>query len=341
MAVAVKINVPHPQVKDTLLRQWQGMLDVLAEFMEVPVALIMRLNRDELSVYVKNTSMLNPYKLGDKEKCTDSGLYCEHVIHHNSRLFVPNALVDKHWEHNPDVELNLINYLGFPLRWPNGDIFGTLCVLDCEPHYYTEKQERLMLQMRDMIETNLELLEKNLELENLSKNLQYLANTDELTGIWNRRAFITESNKELQRAQRNQQPVCLLMMDIDDFKDINDAFGHEVGDEVLRLFTHSIRASKRAYDTFGRIGGEEFAMLLPETRRVEAIELAERIRRKVSEIFFHKQKTDISITVSIGVYELAKNDTSILAALSKADKILYAAKRAGKNQVKDRVLSDS
>jgi diguanylate cyclase (GGDEF)-like protein len=338
MAVTTKINVPHPQIREPLLKQWQSMLDVLAEFMDVPVALIMHLKRDALSVFAKNTSPLNPYHVGDSEKCTGSGLYCEHVIHHNSRLFVHNAQDGPKWQNNPDLELNLLNYLGFPLRWPNGDIFGTVCVLDSQPHIYSEKQERLMLQMRDMVETNLELLEKNLELENLSKNLQYLANTDELTGVWNRRAFIAESNKELQRAQRNQRPVCLLMMDLDDFKDINDEFGHEIGDEVLKLFTHSIRANKRSYDIFGRIGGEEFAMLLPETSKVEAIELAERIRRKVSEIFFHTQGNEVKITVSIGVYELASNDTTLLAALSQADKILYAAKRAGKNQVKDQVL---
>jgi diguanylate cyclase (GGDEF)-like protein len=321
-----------------MMEQWVSMLNILAEFMDVPVAMLTRLEREDLSVYVKNTSPSNPFKLGTKEKCNGSGTYCEHVITHSSRLFVNNALEAPEWRDNPDVAYDLINYLGYPVRWPNGDMFGTLCVLDSKPHEYTEKQERLMLQMRNMVEINLELLEKNLELENLSKNLQYLANTDELTGIWNRRAFIAESNKELQRAQRTQHPTCLLMMDLDDFKEINDRFGHEVGDEVLKLFTHSIRATKRSYDIFGRVGGEEFAMLLPETRKVEAIELAERLRQRVSEIFFHKQQTDIAITVSIGVYELAKNDTTILAALSKADKILYAAKRAGKNQVKDRVL---
>lgn len=336
MAVTARTNV-HPQVRDALLRQWQSMLTILAEFMEAPVALIMHLERDELSVYAKNNSVLNPYSLGDCRKYSDSGQYCQHVINNSERLFVADAREDTQWQNSPELDMHLVNYLGYPLRWPNGDVFGSMCVLDSQPHFYSEKQERLMVQMRDMVETNLELLEKNLELENLSKNLQYLANTDELTGVWNRRAFIAESNKELQRAQRTHHPVCLLMMDLDNFKDINDEFGHEVGDEVLKLFTQSIRSTKRGYDIFGRVGGEEFAMLLPETRRVEAIELAERIRIKVSNIFFHKNHADIHITVSIGVYELAKNDTTILPALSKADKILYAAKRAGKNQVKDRV----
>ncbi|MTI63914.1 MAG: sensor domain-containing diguanylate cyclase [Methylophaga sp.] len=335
MAVTEFDSTSHPKVSDDLLNQWQTMLDLLAEFMTVPVALIMRLDKDRITVCVKNNAVSNPYHVGEAETLLGSGLYCEEVVRSNAPLFVDNALNDPVWQDNPDIEKNMINYLGLPLRWPNGDIFGTLCVLDSKTHYYDDKQQGLMQQMQLMVENHLELLEKNHSLQQLSHHLQCLADTDELTGIWNRRAFIVESNKELQRAQRNKKPVCLLMMDIDDFKEINDAFGHEVGDEVLKLFTHCLTATKRAYDIFGRIGGEEFAMLLPETRRSEAMELAERIRHKVSEIFFHKHHREIRLTVCIGVYELASNDTTILAALSKADERLYAAKRAGKNMVMD------
>lgn len=335
MAVAKFNSTSHPSVKDELLNQWQTMLDLLAEYMTVPVALIMRLDKDKITVCVKNNAVSNPYHIGETEVLLGSGLYCEEVVRSNAPLFVKNALEDPKWQENPDLERDMVNYSGLPLRWPNGDIFGTLCVLDSKTHVYDDKQQRLMAQMQLMVESHLDLLEKNHKLKLLSQELQALADTDDLTGVWNRRAFIEEGNKELQRVQRNKQPVCLLMMDIDDFKDINDAFGHEVGDEVLKLFTHCISANKRSYDIFGRIGGEEFAMLLPETRRPEAIELAERIRRKVSEIFFHKHHHEIRITVCIGVYELASNDTTILSALSKADERLYAAKRAGKNKVMD------
>ncbi len=331
-----RIIAPHPQVRETLLIQWQSILEILAEFMEVPVALIMSLTKDEFTIFAKNESSLNPFNVGDTDRCHNSGLYCERVINTNQRLFVNNALESDEWCKNPDIEFNLVNYLGFPLHWPNGDIFGTLCVLDTKAHQYTDKQERLMVQFRNMIEVNLELLEKNLKLENLSKNLEYLANTDELTDIWNRRAFIAESEKELQRAVRNEHPVCLLMLDIDDFKQINDQFGHEVGDEVLKLFCHGIMAIKRSYDIFGRIGGEEFAILLPETKQTEAVELAERIREKVANIFFHTQQQKVGITVSIGVCQLTPLDT-VLSGLNKADKILYTAKRAGKNQVQNQL----
>lgn len=334
--MTTKIIAPHPQIRETLIAQWQGTLEILAEFMEVPVALLMNYHQDMLTVYARNNDFLNPFKVGDKHKCHLSGSYCERVIETNNRLYVANALQTEEWKDNPDVAFNLINYLGFPISWPNGDVFGTVCVLDTETHYYTDKQERLMVQFRNMIETNLELLEKNLTLENLTTNLEYLANTDELTGIKNRRSFIAESEKELQRAARNEHPVGLLMLDIDDFKHINDQFGHEVGDEVLKLFCHSIMATKRSYDIFGRIGGEEFAILLPETKQVAAVELAERIRDKVANIFFHTQQQDIKITVSIGVCSLTPQD-SIFSGLNKADKILYGAKRAGKNQVQNQL----
>ncbi len=328
-------STSHPKVGNDLLKQWQTMLDLLAEYMSVPVALIMRLDHDKITVCVKNNAVSNPYQPGETQVIQESGLYCEEVVRSNAPLFVENAIADPVWQHNPDIEKDMINYLGLPLHWPNGDLFGTLCVLDSRSHCYDDKQQGLMRQMQLMVEAHLDLLEKNHKLQLLSKELQCLADTDDLTGIWNRRAFIEESNKELQRVQRSKHPICLLMMDIDDFKDINDAFGHEVGDEVLKLFAHCISANKRAYDIFGRIGGEEFAMLLPETRRAEAMELAERIRHKVTEIFFHKHHTEIRITVCIGVYELASNDTTILSALSKADERLYAAKRAGKNKVMD------
>jgi diguanylate cyclase (GGDEF)-like protein len=337
MALARKMSAPHPQVKAPIKKEWHGLLEVISEFLEAPVALIRKVDGHNIKVFEKNSSVLNPFQIEDSARCTESGLFCSQVLQTTQRLFVGNAVESRDWLGNSDMELNLISYLGLPLRWPNGDLFGTLCVMDTIPHYYTEKQERLFTQMQDVIETDLLLLEKNLELENLSKNLEYLANTDDLTGIPNRRAFIAESNRELQRKQRMGHAVSLLMMDIDNFKDINDAYGHEVGDEILKLFATSVKATKRVYDIFGRVGGEEFAMLLPESALSSATEQAERIRKKVSDIFFHKHQQTISFTVSIGVYELGKNDTTILPALNKADKVLYAAKKAGKNCVADHV----
>lgn len=322
----------HPHISSDLLNQWQTIMDILSVIMDVPIALIMRYETAHFSVYVKNDDQGNPFDIGEIVE-NGTGSYCESVINDDNPILIPNALLDEKWVNAPEIEMGLINYLGFPLRWPNGDAFGTICILNTEAVSYSEKQQQLMLQIKNIVESNLELLEKNQQLEVLSNNLQYLANTDDLTGIWNRRAFIHESNKELQRTRRSNHNTCLLMMDIDDFKVINDAFGHEVGDEVLKLFSHSIQAAKRPYDVFGRIGGEEFAVLLPETTLKQAMLLAERLRKKVAAIFYYTGGNDISITVSIGAYELKDDETNILVALNKADKLLYAAKHAGKNTV--------
>lgn len=323
--MTTKAIAPHPQVREVLTRQWQAILNLLADFLDVPTALIMHLEHDSLTVYAKNSSIQNPYHIGDSNKQTAAGIYSELVIENDARLFEANSATQG--------RTDSVNYLGYPLHWPNGDLFGTICVLDTKPHYYSDKQEKLMCQLSAMIEASLELLEKNLELENLSGHLQQLANTDELTGILNRRAFIADADKEIKRAHRHDQPLSLLMMDLDDFKLINDSFGHETGDKVLKLFTDCVEFSKRSYDIFGRIGGEEFVILLPQTAHEAACELAERIRDEVASLSLTIKGQTIRITVSIGVTQMMPQENSVLTMLSRADSMLYSAKRSGKNQV--------
>ncbi len=322
----------HPKIESDLLEDWQAILDLLAELMHVPVALIIHAEKNNLSIYAKNRSEENRFTQ-DNHLLANAYLFSQTVIETEQVMMITDADNEPSWSKRDRPESELVNYLGYPIIWPDGELFGAICVLNTQVVNYTEKQQKLMLQIKNIVESNLELLEKNQQLEILSKNLQYLANTDDLTSTWNRRAFINESNKELQRTLRSQHDVCLIMMDIDDFKDINDAYGHEVGDEVLKLFSHCIQATKRPYDIFGRIGGEEFAILLPETTLKQATILAERLRHKVSEIFYFTNGESIKITVSIGVYQLEVNETNILLALNKVDKLLYAAKHAGKNTV--------
>ena len=180
----------HAKIRPATIQQWRAIINLLSDVMQVPVALMMRYRHDRLSVLIKNDSADNPYQPGSSEKCSASGLSCETVIKTAGRLFVSNALEDEHWKNNPDVKLEMINYLGYPLAWPNGDPFGTICVLDRYSHYYSEVQDRIMVQLKAMIEANLEVLENNVELKRLNNRLKALANTDELTGVLNRRAFL-------------------------------------------------------------------------------------------------------------------------------------------------------
>jgi len=165
----------------------------------------------------------------------------------------------------------------------------------------------------------------------LEAHLQQLASTDPLTGLANRGSFFALAAEELKRTQRYRRPLAVVMLDIDHFKDINDSFGHEAGDVALRAFAALCRSLLREPDVMGRIGGEEFALLLPETTRESAKVLAERLRAAVAEL--RLPGLCASMTVSIGISEVLPEETALSQALSRADQALYAAKRAGRNRI--------
>jgi diguanylate cyclase (GGDEF)-like protein len=159
-----------------------------------------------------------------------------------------------------------------------------------------------------------------------------LATTDSLTGLPNRHAFLERAELARQAALRQRQPLALAMMDIDHFKQINDRFGHASGDEALTVFARTARETLRAHETIGRLGGEEFAMVLPGTDLVGALQAAERLRVAVRESTVITSGTPYTMTVSIGVVVLDPNET-LGMALARADHALYAAKSGGRDRV--------
>ena len=163
--------------------------------------------------------------------------------------------------------------------------------------------------------------------------LRVLSNTDSLTGAWNRRHFIDLAETEVQRSRRYARPFSLLALDIDHFKRINDAHGHAVGDESLKAFTGACQRALRATDVLGRMGGEEFAILLPETDGAGARRMAERIRARVMAIEVPAGAETVGFTVSIGLASCHAGDRGIDAMLSCADEALYRAKAQGRNRV--------
>ncbi len=163
--------------------------------------------------------------------------------------------------------------------------------------------------------------------------LAHLATTDELTGLPNRRAFIDRLEEEFSRAQRYALPASILMIDIDHFKRINDTHGHAAGDALLRAFASLLREKLRRPDVCGRLGGEEFAVLLPNTPCRGAFEIADRLRLTVAMLEVSFEGTPIRCTVSIGVCDLMDRVNSASEALNRADRALYRAKDGGRNQV--------
>lgn len=153
------------EISDDVLEKWQDIVDIMATIVGVPAGLIMRVIDPEIEVYVSSKSKGNPYHPGDKEHVWDSGLYCETVIRTKQKLLVPNALADDKWKNNPDIKLNMISYMGFPIMLPTAEVFGTICVLDSKENSYGKKYESLLLQFKELIETHLTLLWQRHRLE--------------------------------------------------------------------------------------------------------------------------------------------------------------------------------
>jgi two-component system, cell cycle response regulator len=171
------------------------------------------------------------------------------------------------------------------------------------------------------------------QLESANERLTMMATTDSLTGIANRRHFFERAGDELIRASRSGKPLCLLALDIDHFKIVNDTYGHQAGDTVLRKMSDEINEILRGSDVFGRLGGEEFGILLPETKLPAAIAIAERIRRHIAGLVISHDTLEISITVSLGVAEFPGDGEKFEALSAAADRRLYAAKESGRNRV--------
>lgn len=168
----------------------------------------------------------------------------------------------------------------------------------------------------------------------LQRKLEQEARTDPLTGCANRRYFLELAGHELARARRYAEDIAVLMLDLDHFKTINDRHGHPVGDLVLQKLVHVCQAILREEDTIGRLGGEEFAILMPETGSKTAVDVAERLCRAVAVTEVPLDgNPPLHFTTSIGVATLAQEDFSIGAVLGRADQALYEAKSAGRNRV--------
>lgn len=172
------------EVPAAVLEQWQQIADLLAAIIGIPAALIMRIATPDIEVLVTSQNSGSPYKPGDNETLEESGLYCETVISTGEALLVPDALADKNWRTNPDVKLGMIAYLGFPLRWPDREPFGTICVLDRARNEFTGTTQALMEQFQSIIEHHLELIDMNRALGDKNKLLSdYLAELQALRGL--------------------------------------------------------------------------------------------------------------------------------------------------------------
>lgn len=189
--------------------------------------------------------------------------------------------------------------------------------------------EYICLILYDVTETAV----SRMRLQEANKRLHLMSRTDGLTGLLNRKTWEEEVNEEFRRFQRYKRTSCMLMFDIDHFKEINDTHGHVVGDDVIRKTARVLMESIRGVDIAGRYGGEEFAVMLVDTGIKGAHVVAERIRRQIARSAIETDEKTVQFTISMGVAELTKDIDSTTQWIERADKGLYQAKNSGRNNV--------
>jgi diguanylate cyclase (GGDEF)-like protein len=216
-------------------------------------------------------------------------------------------------------------WVGAPLA-AHGDIIGGLMLDSCVSGAYDGAAAGLVQAIANQAAIAIENAR-------LFSQVQLLAVTDTLTGLYNRRYFFEFAVQEFERSRRYARPLSVLMLDIDHFKKVNDTYGHLVGDRLLSELAKQCKSTLRDADVMARYGGEEFVVLLPETPARLALLAAERLWKAIAGVQLDVEGQTVSVSVSLGVAELDSGCPNLEALLGRADQALYRAKIAGRGQI--------
>lgn len=246
--------------------------------------------------------------------------FCDYTIRDRVAMIVPDAACDTRFQAHPMVigDPNIRSYAGVPLSTPDGYNVGSLCAIDTIPRQFDPGQIAILENLGALVVEQLEL--------------RRIAERDHLSGALTRRAFIAEMDKLISLFERYERPASLLLFDIDHFKRVNDTHGHPAGDKVIREVAALCTRIKRPNDLLGRLGGEEFALLLPETAAGEGTAAAQRFCEAIAALEID-HVPPLRVTVSFGVAAIGADRLASDAWLAAADAALYDAKRSGRNRV--------
>jgi len=252
---------------------------------------------------------------------TETGLsetFCRYTMQGNAPLVVPDAARDPRFADHPMVTggPTLRFYAGVPLRTRDGYNLGTLCAIDSQPREFGAKDIAILEDLARMVMREIEL----------SRQIA----VDEVTGALSRSAFKAEARRHIALAGRSGEPAVAIVFDLDHFKAINDAHGHAVGDRVLAAVGEACRAHLRSSDLLGRLGGEEFAILLPRTDLDGGMQVAGKLREAIAAL---TAGFGFAVSASFGVASRGGKFDQIDAMLERADQAMYVAKRNGRDQV--------
>jgi diguanylate cyclase (GGDEF)-like protein len=240
-------------------------------------------------------------------------------------MVVEDATKDVRFANNPFVtaDQGIRSYMGAPLIAPDGSALGAICAVDTKSRSFSSVEGELL---SSLASTAVQIL----EMRRRVKEVRDLAVTDGLTGIANRTGLELEIEKAIAVLQRHGLPFSLLYIDVDRFKQVNDERGHEAGDELLRLIGNTLGDRTRREETSGRIGGDEFAILMIGAKESEGRQAAAAVKERLDAAVI---QAGFPVSFSMGLALFTTPPVSVQAALGTADRLLYNAKRQGKNQI--------
>lgn len=292
---------------------FETIVELVCQVLQVPICAVSLVDRDR--------QWFKAYRgLGVCETARDIS-FCTHTIQQSKPLIVEDAASVPMFANNPLVTGDpfIRSYAGAHLITKDGFAIGTLCVIDTQPRRFSASDITILTKFASLVIDDIEMRE--------------IAASDALTGMLSRRAWLNCAEHEVHRARRFDSALALLMLDIDNFKQVNDRFGHPVGDQVIKAVAHVTEAEMRKSDWIGRFGGEEFVAALPGSNILDASLIAERLRTTIAAMRL-PCLGDYPCTVSIGVAALEPGETGPGPALERADKALLRAKKLGRNQVR-------
>ena len=310
--------------------RFDRVVKLTSQLLNVPVVNLSLLDDEHL--WLKHTVGMTPSVVSRSGSC------CGYVAQHNGYLEVSDLRFSRHRFRSlfsaDGKELRF--YAGYPVHDARGRVIGSFCIMDENPRTLTTQEREWFYDLKVIVEGQLH----SVELSQLKNEMaQALIDsrrdglTDTLTGVWNRKGILHILEQKLSEGARTGNALGVVYADIDFFKSINDTYGHGVGDEVLVQVAKRIQQTLRNYDALGRIGGEEFLVLVSDPDANAAMNIAERIRQAIEKKRFHTSVGELSVSISLGVAVPQHGNATSAMLLSEADRHLYKAKHGGRNCV--------
>ncbi len=305
-------------------------LDILDTPRDEGIDRVVRLIRQVFAIEIGIVSFIDAHRQWYKacsglsaDEVPRKDTFCKHVVASEEPLIVNDATKDPRFSQHPAVtgEDHIRFYAGVPLRTRDGHTVGTVCAIDRSPKPFADRDLQILTELAGVAMDRIELLRS--------------AATDGLTGTLTRRAFREEADKLIKLAVRHQHELSCIVLDVDHFKRVNDTHGHAAGDEVLKAVASVCQSNLRASDVFGRLGGEEFAIMLPHVDAQGALAAAEKLRAAIAAQTIHGDFGQLAVTASFGTSPLSIKSRDSGTLLAQADAAMYLAKAAGRNRCVD------